>query len=94
MNVDRLMGVAIVWGFCTLTWAIFSHPVTAQTQKVEAEPTAYVHDGTLVYVGDATVTLKLVRFRDGVVCVVGNSRYSGRIQLDCDFSNSSLVHNK
>lgn len=94
MNVNHLIGVIIVWVMCIFTWAIVSLPVKAQTPKVEVETTAYLHAGTTLDVGSATVSLRLVSFTEGTVCVVGNSMHSGRIQLECDFSRSSLVHNK
>lgn len=94
MNVNHLIGVIIVWVMCIFTWAIVSYPARAQTPTVEVEATAYIHDGTTLGVGSTTVVLKMVRFREGTVCVVGNSTHTSKIQMQCDFSNSSLVHNK
>lgn len=93
-NVDHLIGVAIVWVMCMFTWAIVSLPVTAQTPTVEVEPTVYLHDGASVDFGNASIHVKMIRFREGTVCVLSDSRYSDRGQMECDFSNSSLVHNK
>lgn len=94
MNINHLMGVIIVWAMYIFMWTITLLPVTAQTPTVEVEPTVYLHDGASVDFGNASIHVKMIRFREGTVCVLSESRYSDRGQMECDFSNSSLVHNK
>lgn len=91
MNVNHLIGVIIVWVMCIFTWAIVSYPVTAQTPKVEVEPTAYLLDATTVNVAHSKVGLQMIRFRDGTVCVVGSVYQTSRFELQCDFTRSSTV---
>lgn len=87
MNMNHLISMIIIWIACLIMWAIISYPVTAQTPKVEVEPTAFLGDGTTLHLNTNTVTLKMVRFRDGTVCVVG-SKY-GAIALECNISASA-----
>lgn len=92
MNINHLMGVIIVWAMYIFMWTITLLPVTAQTPKVEVQTTAHLGDGTTLHVGISNVHLRLVRFQEGTVCIVGVASNSAtKIQLECDFSRSVTI---
>ena len=93
-SIDFLIGVAFVWVISIFTYGIGSPPVKAQTPKVEVETTAYLHDSTSVWVANTNIAMQLIRFREGTVCVIAEPYNAHDMQMQCDFSNSSLVHNK
>lgn len=69
---------------------------TAVAVNVESEPTAYLYDSTQFDLTTyTTVAMRMIRFRDGTVCVVAKSyNSSDTLQLECDFSRSATVQVK
>lgn len=88
-NMNTLICILFVVS-CVIVGIIWSFPAQSQ---VEVEPTAFLHDATSINVDGTTIVLQQIRFRDGTVCIVSDSKYTSHAHdFQCDFSNSALVH--
>lgn len=94
MKTNTILGGIMTLYILTIIvmWLTFKPAHAYVEVPLSPEPTAFLHDSTQFQIGNIGVAMRMVRFRDGTVCVTAKTyNSSDSLQLECDFSRSSTV---